>query len=75
MACRVGMATDVRERINHWKHREGHTHSRVLARNLTYQQALARERQEAEARDCRYSGGGRPKRGRVWSVYYVWGGG
>ena len=74
MACRIGMSNNPSERIGYWKGQEGHTHSKILARRLTYAQAQKRETKEAEARGCRHSGGGRPVAGRVWSVYYVWGG-
>ena len=74
MACRVGMSTNPKERIEYWKREEGHTDSSILASGLTYEQALEREKKEAEARGCRSSGGGRPVPGRVWSVYHVWGG-
>ena len=74
MACRVGMSTNPDERIRYWKEQEGHTYSTILARRLTYDGALAREKQEAEDRGCRYSGGGQRISGRVWSVYYLSGG-
>ena len=74
MACRVGMSQYPLTRINHWKKQEGHTHSKILAKNLTYSEALAREKVEAEARGCRYRGGGEKASGRVYSVYHVWGG-
>ena len=74
MACRVGMSTNPQERIDYWKEKEGHTYSRILASRLTYDQALKREKQEAEDRGCRYHGGGQHVDGRVWSVYYVSGG-
>lgn len=74
MACRVGMSTSPQDRIAYWKRREGHTYSKILASRLTYDQALAREKREAQARGCRYRGGGEQVAGRVWSVYYVSGG-
>ena len=43
MACRVGMSTNPQERIQHWKDKEGHTHSKILARRLTYAAAQIRE--------------------------------
>ena len=54
--------------------KEGHTHSTILAKDLTYNQALDREKKEAESRGCRHSGGGQKVPGNVWSVYHVWGG-
>ena len=74
MVCRVGMSTDPQSRINYWKNKEGHTHSKILAQGLTYNQAQARESSEANARGCRHSGGGQHVSGSVWSVYHVWGG-
>ena len=74
MSCRVGMSTDPDARIQYWKDKEGHTHATILASGLTYSQALAREREEAEAKGCEYHGGGQPVTGKVWSVYHVWGG-
>ena len=74
MACRIGMSTNPEERIRYWKNEEGHTHSKILASGLNYNQALAREKREAESRGCRYSGGGQHVSGYRWSIYYVWGG-
>ena len=74
MGCRVGMSTDPQERIDHWKEKEGHTHSRILAENLTYSQATDREKEEAEERGCVYGPGGPYVSGNVWSVYHLWGG-
>ena len=74
MACRVGMSTNPQERIQHWKDKEGHTHSKILARRLTYAAAQIREERAAKVRRCRSSPGGRYVPGRVWSVYHVWGG-
>ena len=74
MACRVGMSTTPEQRINHWKRVEGHTNGEVLVRGLTYDQAKAREQQEAYNRGCRQSEGG-PRNGLAnWAVYHVWGG-
>ena len=74
MACRVGMSTNPQGRIQYWKDKEGHTRSEILASNLTYEKAQARENSEAKARGCRSSPGGADVPGRVWSVYHVWGG-
>ena len=74
MACRIGMSTDPEKRIAHWKQVEGHTHHRILAKGLTYEEAQLREKQEATSRGCHYQLGGDYKRGRIWSVYHVWGG-
>ena len=72
MACRVGMSTDPQTRIQYWKNEEGYLYSQILASGLTYDQALAREKLEAEARNCKYQGGGAKVTGYVYSVYYVW---
>ena len=69
MACRVGMSTDPDERIAYWKAKENCLSGRVVASNLTYDEALAMERRLAERDGCRYGGGGQRVPGRVWSVY------
>ena len=77
MACRIGISTNPRSRIDYWKREEGHTHSRILAANLTYDGAQARETREAAKRRCRSAPGGDPgsnRSRRVWCVYHVWGG-
>ena len=63
------MSTDPNERIEHWKREEGCTSGYVIASGLTYDEAAAREREEAQAGGCRQSGGGPRIAGRVWSVY------
>ena len=73
MACRVGMSTDPEKRIKYWKDKEGHTHSKILASGLTYDEALKREEEEALARGCCQSGRG-PRVPGEWSVYHIWGG-
>ncbi len=74
MACRVGMSTTPYTRIEYWRQREGHTHGKVLAARLTYEDAQAQEKQEAERRNCYAEPGGEHVPGRVWSVYVVSGG-
>lgn len=74
MACRVGMSTDPDERIQHWKNVEGHTDGVILHRGLTYDEALAKEKSEAEMRGCISHGGGQKISSRNWCVYMVWGG-
>ena len=77
MGCRVGMSTTPYLRIKHWKEKEGHTSGRVLAKDLTYAGAQAREKTEAESRGCYFKPGGDPGNDRyknVWSVYLVSGG-
>ena len=72
MACRVGMSTRPLERIDQWKRAEGYVNGRILAENLTYDEALRLEQREAHARGCNYQGGGERVEGRVWSIYIVW---
>lgn len=74
MTCRVGMSTDPYTRINYWMALEGHTSYQILATNLTYEEALERERIEALSVGCKQSAGGPHMGGRVWSVYRVSGG-
>jgi len=77
MTCRIGISTEPQSQIDHWKRKEGQTHSRILARNLTYGAAQARESREAAKRGCRGAPGGDPGSNRntyVWSVYHFWGG-
>ena len=74
MACRVGMSTKPLDRIDYWKDKEGHTDGEILDSGLTYDEALERERSEADARGCCQSGGGKRVCGSGWSVYHVWGG-
>ena len=72
MKCRVGMGTDPDERIHHWMNKEGHSECVILHEELTYEEALDLEKEEAEAHGCTHSGGGQRVPGRVWSVYMVW---
>ena len=74
MGCRVGMSTDPDARIAYWQAEEGHTGGEVLACNLSYDEALERETQEARDRGCVSEPGGVRVVGGVWSVYHVWGG-
>ena len=80
MKCRVGMSLTPNLRIDYWKRLEGHTRAKILATNLTYDEAVAKEQSEARSRGCQCSGGSdRDVRrgrvgGRVWSIYYVDGG-
>ena len=77
MACRIGISTVPQSRIDYWKREESHTHSRILATNLTYGAAQASETREAAKRGCRSAPGGDPgsnRHRRVWAVYHVWGG-
>ena len=74
MACRIGMSTNPKERIEHWKRVEGHTGGEILHSGLTYDEATVKERDEAQSRRCAHQGGGERKPGAVYSVYHVWGG-
>ena len=65
---------NVQARIDHWKQKEGHTHSRILHEGLTYDQATRKEREEGEAKSCTYKSGGECDSDHDWSVYHVWGG-
>ena len=40
MACRVGMSTNPKERIEYWKEMEDCTSSRIVESGLTYDEAL-----------------------------------
>ena len=77
MACRIGISRYPYTRIQHWKDKERHTYSKILAEKLTYKQASNVEKEEATARACISNPGGDPGTDRykhVWSVYYVSGG-
>jgi len=67
------MSKDPRERIDYWKQKEGYTQGRVIAENLTYDQALDREREEAQhcGPNCNQEPGGPSDNSTdsVWSVY------
>jgi hypothetical protein len=61
-------------RIAHWKSVEGYTHSKILAENLSYDDALALETSEAKAKGCKSNPGGERTNTKDWSVYHVWDG-
>lgn len=70
MSCRVGITTDVARRKREWQNKyPGMYGWAVLARGLTRTAAQERENQEAKARGCISSGGGRDA-GGSWSVYF-----
>lgn len=72
MSCRVGMSTYPDARIKHWMKEEGHTHSEILASELTYKEAEELEKYLAEVLDdCSQHEGGEYVEGAVWFVYYV----
>ena len=74
MACRIGMSTNVTNRVRELKD-EGkvpeNASLRILARDLTYEEANARETSARTAcgPHCAGQSGGDYKAGRVWSVY------
>ena len=72
VVCRVGMATDPFERIQHWMDKEGHTNFDILADELTYEEAQRLEDAAAKERGCKAEPGGRKVPGPVWCVYIVW---
>ena len=43
MACRIGMSKNPEKRIEYWK-TKGYTHSKILAKGLTYGAAQEREK-------------------------------
>ena len=74
MACRIGMATNVAERVRELKSAgivPAHATVRELDRGLYYEQAQIRERQLIAACGigCDGAPGGRIVPGPVWSVY------
>ena len=71
LMCRVGMTTNPSERRRYWESQHpGLRNWRVLVSGLTYDEAQARERREAQRRGCEAEEGGPRVPGRVWSVYY-----
>ena len=72
ISCRIGMSTDPWERIRFWKN-NGYSKGRILARNLTYDQALRREREEVRncGSHCKQESGGTRKLGSNYFVYRV----
>ncbi len=74
MACRIGMATDVANRVRELKNAgavpERATY-RTLASNLTYSEANAKEvsARNACGSHCAGAAGGGYVPGRRWSVY------
>ena len=73
MACRVGMSTIPYTRMQHWKDTEGCTHGKIIANELTYDEAQTLEKSEGERLGCRYGEGGERKSGKVYSVYVMTG--
>ena len=72
MSCRIGMSTDPWGRIKYWKN-NGYSRGKILARDLTYDQALQREREEARncGSRCEQESGGPRKSGSDYFVYRV----
>ena len=72
MPCRIGMTSDLAERINYWRRQcNGRFSWQKLAEGLTYDEAQQRERLEAQrcGTHCKQEPGGERKSGRVYSVY------
>ena len=74
MTCRIGMSSKPQERIDHWRRQcNGRFSSKILASNLTYDDAQRRETSEARrcGSHCEQEPGGLRKGGPVYSVYRV----
>ena len=74
MACRIGMSKYPRLRIDHWRKKcNGRFRGKILASDLTYDQAQRREEQEAIicGPHCKQEPGGPRSKGKVYSVYRV----
>ena len=70
MPCRVGMTTDPSERRRHWESRHSTLRNwQIVARNLTYAEALRREESVADTYGCVRAPGGRRVEGRDYVVY------
>ena len=72
MTCRIGMSNNPHGRINHWKN-NGYSRGRILANDLTYDEAQKREEEKAKicGSHCIQEPGGPRVSGRVYSVYRV----
>ena len=76
MGCRIGMATDVADRVKELK-KQGlvppDAYHIVLAMGLTYEDANRMERRERQAcgPHCEGSAGGGFVDGNCWSVYRI----
>jgi len=76
MGCRIGMATDVAERIQSLKDDRkvpSHATYLILKTNMTYAEANAYEIKERDecGSHCDGSAGGEYVSGKVWSVYRI----
>jgi len=76
MGCRIGMATDVADRVRELKSQRlvpSHANYVVLASGLAYEDANHRERRERQAcgPHCEGSPGGSYVSGNCWSVYRI----
>ena len=76
MACRIGMATNVPERVGQLKTSGSVPQNatyRTLDSGLTYSEATQKEvnRRNACGRHCQGQAGGGYVAGRVWNVYRV----
>ena len=71
MPCRVGMTTDLAERKRYWETQYPNLKNwQVLHRNLTYDEAIVTEKQEAQDRNCEAAAGGERVPGGAYSIYY-----
>ena len=72
MSCRIGMSTNPWERVRYWKN-NGYCSDQILARGLTYDEALKREEDEAKkcGSHCVQEPGGLRKSGSDYFVYRV----
>ena len=77
MACRIGMSSKPYTRISHWRSqcesRGGSFSFYILANNLTYEEAQARENAERIlcGTGCQGAPGGQRLPGRIYTVYRV----
>ena len=74
MACRIGMATNVVERVQELKDSKdvpNNARYQILASGLTYTDANAMEQDERQRTGCTGSPGGRFVSGSVWNVYRI----
>ncbi len=76
MGCRIGMATDVADRVQKLKDDKkvpSYATYVVLKIGMTYEDANAFEQEERKecGAHCEGSAGGKYKAGKVWSVYQI----
>ena len=68
----MGITTDLVSERAHWGGRYPNSFKgwKVLARQITYTEALSRVGKEAQDRGCRAEVAGARIAGRIWSAYY-----